>query len=146
MSKPTTPAQIKTRVRTLHLANSAQQIRLAKLPENACSLSVAVEAKEWIDLAPVEPIDRVVQPGRRVDVVSCGQRIVNVLGPPFFFEHAQNCLLIPRRHAKPFDDLGRQEQLPPNRIPTRLQSESRRRACERRSFARSGRGQYLRPP
>ena len=63
-----------------------------------------MEAKERVDLAPVQPIDRVMQPGRPVDVVSYWQRIVNVLSPSFFLEHAENGFLISGRHPEPFDD------------------------------------------
>ena len=78
--------------------------RLTKFPENPCSLSVAMESKERVDLAAVKPINRVMQPGRRVDVVSDRQWIVNVLCPSFFFEHAENGFLISRGHTEPFDD------------------------------------------
>ena len=67
-----------------------------------------MEAKERIDLAPVEPVDSIMQSSRGVDVVSYRQRIVNVRGPAFFFEHTQNYLLIPRRHAEALDDQSRQ--------------------------------------
>ena len=87
----------------LKLGYSARNLRLAKLPKNARSFAVAVEAKQGINLAPVEPIYRVVQPGRRIDVVPDGQRIVNVVSPALFFEHAQNRFLVARRHAEPLD-------------------------------------------
>src|SRR5215813_11339973 len=103
-------------------------VRLAQFPENPCSFSVAVEAKERIDLTPVEPIDRVVQPGRRVDVMRNGQRILDVLSPAFFFEHAENCLLIPRWYTEPLHDQSRQRELPPNRIPARFHLRVRSRA------------------
>ena len=80
-----------------------------------------MEAKEGVDLAPVKPIDRVMQPGRRVDVVSDGQRIVNVLSPSFFLEHAENGFLISCRHTEPFDDQSLKRQFPPIRIPARFQ-------------------------
>lgn len=52
--------------------NSVKTLSLAKLPENTGSVSVAMEANERVDLAPVEPIDCVVQSGRCVDKVIDG--------------------------------------------------------------------------
>ena len=89
--------------------DSPRRIRLdTKFPEDAGSLSVAVKAEQGIDLASVEPVDGVMQPGRRVNVVSDRQRILNMLNPTFLFEHRQNGFLIPRRYAKAFNDQSSQ--------------------------------------
>ena len=62
---------------------------------DAVSGSVAPEAEQAIRLAAVEPVDRVVQPRMGVDAATARQRIVDVLGPVFFFEMCSriNCCI-----------------------------------------------------
>jgi hypothetical protein len=63
-----------------------------------------MEAKERMDLTPVQSINRVMKSGWCIDLVRYGQRIVNVLGPAFFFEDTQNGFLVPRGHSIPLND------------------------------------------
>jgi hypothetical protein len=71
-------------------------------------------------MAVVEPVDRVMQPRMRVDVATAWQRIVDVLGPAFFFKRAQYQLLNWRRHSEPLDDRAVNGQLAPPGIPAWL--------------------------
>jgi len=71
-------------------------------------------------LAAVEPLDRVVQPRTGVDVDTARQRIVDGLGPGFFFKRTEDHLLNLRRHPETLDDQAAQAQLAPQRIPARF--------------------------
>src|SRR5271157_3343235 len=92
------------RVRGSREARPAQRDRPAMLPADAGSVAVALEAKQAMGLVAVEPMDRVVQPRVGVDVATARQRIVDVLGPGFFFKRTEDQLLNLRRHPEPLDD------------------------------------------
>src|SRR5208337_2469442 len=76
----------------------------AMLPGDASSVTVALEAEQAMGLMAVEPIDRAVQPRGGVDVATAWQRIVDLLGPGFFFKRTENQLLILRWYSEPLDD------------------------------------------
>src|SRR5208337_5454508 len=92
------------RVRGSRDARPAQRDRPAKLPGDAGSVAVALEAEKAMGLVAVEPMDRVVQPRMGVDVAKAWQRIVDVLGPGFFFKRTEDQLLNLRRHPEMLDD------------------------------------------
>ena len=66
------------------------------LPADAGSVAIAPEAEQVMGLVAVEPTDRVVKPRAWVDVATAWQRIVDMLGPGFFFERTEDQLLILR--------------------------------------------------
>ena len=96
---------------------------LAESPGDAGSGAVAVEAKQAMGLAAVESIDGVVEPGSGVDVAADRQRIVDVIGPAFFFKRVEDHFLVLRRDAEPLDDLAVQTELAPHGMPARLEGD-----------------------
>ena len=83
-----------------------------------------MEAKQGIGLATVEPIDRIVQPGSRVDVTLDRQWVVNALGPVVFLERPEDHFLILCRNPESLDHQAVDAQLAQVEIPSRLECES----------------------